>query len=104
MRQSLRPHSVRRGGPTPPNGTTPTTSSTVYTGPITVNSTETLEAIAIATGDANAVGMATYTIAPVLPAPAFSVAAGTYTNAQTVTISDSTNRDAAGHCGRDGIH
>ncbi|MGD0893178.1 MAG: chitobiase/beta-hexosaminidase C-terminal domain-containing protein, partial [Terracidiphilus sp.] len=72
------------------NGTTPTTSSTVYTGPITVNSTETLEAIAIATGDANAVGMATYTIAPVLPTPAFSLAAGTYTTTQPVTISDST--------------
>ncbi|MGD0893713.1 MAG: chitobiase/beta-hexosaminidase C-terminal domain-containing protein [Terracidiphilus sp.] len=72
------------------NGTTPTTSSTVYTGPITVSATETLEAIAVETGDSNAVGMATYTIAPVLPTPTFSLATGTYTTTQTITISDAT--------------
>jgi hypothetical protein len=45
------------------NGTTPTTSSTKYAGPILVKSTETIEAIAMSTGDtASAVGSATYTI------------------------------------------
>ena len=73
------------------NGTTPTTSSTKYTSAITVSATETLEAIAIETGYTNsAVGSATYTIAPILPTPTFSPAAGTYTTSQSVTISDST--------------
>ena len=52
------------------NGTTPTTSSTKYTGPISVSSTETLQAIAVATGDANsAVASATYTIGSSSPDP-----------------------------------
>jgi hypothetical protein len=76
------------------NGTTPTTSSTQYTGPITVSSTETLQAIAAATGDTNsAVASATYTITslPSVATPTFSPAAGTYSSAQSVTISDSTS-------------
>jgi hypothetical protein len=45
------------------NGTTPTTSSAVYTSPITVSTTETLEAIATASGySQSAVGSASYTI------------------------------------------
>jgi hypothetical protein len=52
------------------NGTTPTTSSTKYTGPITVSSTETLQAIAVATGDANsAVASAAYTMDSSSPDP-----------------------------------
>ena len=74
------------------NGTTPTTSSTQYTGPITVNSTETLQAIAVATGDTNsAVSSAIYTITPVVATPTFSPAAGSYTSAQSVSISDATS-------------
>ena len=75
------------------NGTTPTTSSTAYTGPITVSSTETLEAIAVVTGGTSAVASAAYTInlLPVVATPTFSPAGGTYTSAQSVTISDATS-------------
>jgi LysM repeat protein len=73
------------------NGTTPTTSSSVYSGAITVSATETLEAIAVKTAYTNsAVASAAYAIAPVLPVPTFSLAPGTYTTSQTVTIGDAT--------------
>jgi hypothetical protein len=73
------------------DGTTPTTSSTVYSGSITVSSTETIEAMATASGyTQSAVANATYTIAPQAATPTFSLAAGTYTAAQTVTIGDAT--------------
>ena len=53
------------------NGTTPTTSSTKYTGAITVSSTETIEAIAMANGYAtSAVASATYTINSTTAPPA----------------------------------
>ena len=75
------------------NGTTPTTSSSVYSTPIPVSATTTIEAIAVATGYNNsAVASATYTInMPAAATPTFSPVAGTYTSAQSVTISDSTS-------------
>ncbi len=72
------------------NGMTPTTSSTPFTVPIQVNSTETINAVAGAPGySSSTVATATYTInlAPA-PTPMFSPAPGTYTSAQSVTISD----------------
>jgi N-acetylneuraminic acid mutarotase len=71
------------------NGTTPTTSSAVYSGPITISSSETLEAIAVASGYAqSAVASAVYTIAAPAAAPAFSLPSGTYPPPLTVTVSD----------------
>jgi hypothetical protein len=69
------------------DGSTPTTSSTKYTGAITVNQAKTIKAIAVATGFTNsAVGTASYAINPVLATPTFSPAGGTYTVSQSVTI------------------
>jgi hypothetical protein len=71
------------------DGTTPTTASTLYTGPVTVSSTETLKVIAVASGYSNsAVVTAAYTIAAATPV--LSPKAGVYTSAQSVTITDAT--------------
>jgi len=74
------------------NGTTPTTGSTLYSSPITVSTSETVKALAVKTGYTNsAIGSAAYTITgTVIATPTFSPAAGNYSSAQTVTISDST--------------
>jgi hypothetical protein len=75
------------------DGTTPTTGSSVFSSsnPITVSSTETLEAIATATGHSTSqVGTAVYSILPQAATPTFSPPAGPITSGQTVTISDAT--------------
>jgi sugar lactone lactonase YvrE len=75
------------------DGSTPTTSSTVYSGPIIVSSTETIEAIAQASNhSSSAVASAVYIInLPAAATPTFSVTPGTYASGQTVTVSDATN-------------
>jgi hypothetical protein len=72
------------------NGT-PVAGTNPYIGAITVNATETIEAIAVANGYTNsALASAAYIIAPPAYMPTFSVTAGTYTSVQSVTISDTT--------------
>ena len=74
------------------DGTTPTTSSTKYTGSITVSSSQTIKAVAVVSGLSNsAVASGAYTLnLPLAQTPVISVAAGTYTSIQTVKITDST--------------
>ncbi|HTW78718.1 MAG TPA: chitobiase/beta-hexosaminidase C-terminal domain-containing protein [Terracidiphilus sp.] len=74
------------------NGATPNSSSAVYSAPIPVSTSETVEAVAVAAGDAEStIASATYTInLPAAATPTFSDPGGTYTAAQTVTISDAT--------------
>jgi hypothetical protein len=74
------------------DGSTPTSASTVYSAPVSVSTTETLSAIALAPGFASSpVASALYTInLPTAATPTFSVTAGTYTAPQTVSIADTT--------------
>jgi hypothetical protein len=77
------------------DGTAPGASSTLYSHPITVASSLTLQAVAITKGFApSAVVSATYAIAPATPttaaAPTFNPPAGTYPSAQTVSLTDTT--------------
>jgi hypothetical protein len=73
------------------DGSMPTTSSTAYSSPIAVSASETIKAIATAPGfSASAISSAAYTINVTVAPPTFSPAAGSYTSAQNVTISDVT--------------
>ena len=84
------------------NGSTPTASSPVCT-TLTLNTTTTIKAIAVATGYNNsAVASGTYTInLPTAATPTFSPAPGTYNPGQVVTLSDTTI-GAIIHCTTDG--
>jgi hypothetical protein len=76
------------------NGSTPTTASAIYSAPLTISATATVQAMAAATGYTNStVNSATYTISVPLPAaaaPTLSLATGTYASTQTVTLADTT--------------
>jgi len=69
------------------DGSTPTPTSTQYTAPITVSTDTTINAIASAPGFLqSSITSATFTFTNQVPLISFSPAAGTYLNAQTVSI------------------
>ena len=75
------------------NGSTPTVNSPTYSGPISVTSTTTIQAIGVVSGNSSGITAGTYFISNGLPtaaAPTFSPAPGSYSTAQSVTLSDST--------------
>ncbi|HEY2821302.1 MAG TPA: chitobiase/beta-hexosaminidase C-terminal domain-containing protein [Candidatus Acidoferrum sp.] len=73
------------------DGTIPTSASTKYTGPIAVTSTETITAIATATGFISSQPASqTYTSTTQTPAPRFTPPAGSYAGTQSVALSDAT--------------
>jgi len=76
------------------NGSVPTTSSNVYNGPITVSSSETVEAIAVGSGDLpSAITTAAYTVPPpnfAITGTAVTVTPGATTgNTSTITLTPS---------------
>lgn len=76
------------------DGSTPSTSSTVYTVPVTIQTSTTIHALAAVNGIGDATTSGTYTIsnssAPgsTPPAPVYTPAAGSYPTAQSVSLSD----------------
>ncbi len=73
------------------DGSNPSTSSPIYSSPISVNVTTTIKAMATAPGYGNSsVATGTYTIGPTAATPTFAPLPGSYSSAQSVTISDTT--------------
>ena len=78
------------------DGTQPGTavggSTQKYSSALTVSSTETIKALATATGlTTSATASATYTIQSQVATPTFSIPGGTYLGTQTVSLSDTTS-------------
>ncbi len=73
------------------DGSTPTTASTKYSGPLDLSSSETVKAMATAPGYVNsAIASASYAIDTDVATPVFSLASGTYTAEQALSITDAT--------------
>jgi len=74
------------------DGSTPTTASTQYTGPFSITTTTTVNAIAAGSGLlASSVASATYTLTTQVVAPVFNPPPASYAAVQSVTISTTTS-------------
>src|SRR3989441_11054129 len=74
------------------DGSTPTTASSAYTGPVPVTTTTTLKAMAAASGMSNSsVASATYTIPQTVAPPTFNPAGGSFVGSVAVTMSTATS-------------
>jgi len=74
------------------DGTAPTSTSPIYTKPISVAATQTIRAIASAVGYGNsAVASAAYVIVPHAAMPTISPAGGVFAGPQTITLTDATS-------------
>jgi hypothetical protein len=74
------------------DGSTPSVASPVYTTPITITATTTIQATASAPGYVQSgVSSETYAASAQISAPTFSPNGGTYSTAQSVVISDATS-------------
>lgn len=72
------------------DGSVPSTSSTLYTGPVTVSGNTTLEALALGTGSVSSKTTSAAYAFDTVKTPTFSPAGGFYSTTQTVTISCAT--------------
>ena len=73
------------------DGSTPTTSSTLYSAPVAINSSTILKAIAVKSGyNPSEVMIENYTITGTVATPIASILTGTYTNNQTISLSTTT--------------
>jgi hypothetical protein len=69
------------------DGSVPSTGSTLYTGPFTITSTQTIHAIATGSGLlASTVASETYTLVNQVPTPTFNPSPGNFTSSQSVAI------------------
>jgi PKD repeat protein len=76
------------------NGQTPTTTSTLYTGPITINTTTTLKFIAVDdAGNVSPVRTGTYIMDTQAPTATANPVGGLFNDTQNVTLSGSDNLD-----------
>lgn len=90
--------SVTMASPTPGasiyytmDGSAPSTASALYTGPITVSKSFTLQAISVAPGyQSSGSAIANYTISLPSAVPTFSLPAGSYNSAQSLAIASAT--------------